>query len=56
MYVNATNLSLISEHPNTKCSAETLQRFRTMYQIGMVEWWRWNYKVILFERSDHELA
>ncbi len=31
MYVNPTNLSLISEHPNTKCSAETLQRFRTMY-------------------------
>lgn len=32
MYLNPTDLSLIHEFPNSKCSAEELQRFRTMYQ------------------------
>ncbi|HEY3404412.1 MAG TPA: hypothetical protein VGK59_13570 [Ohtaekwangia sp.] len=32
MYLNPSDLSLIHEFPNSKCSPEELQRFRTMYQ------------------------
>jgi hypothetical protein len=31
MYVNSSDLSLIHEFPNSKCSAAVLQTFRTMY-------------------------
>jgi hypothetical protein len=32
MYLNLTDLSLISEHPVDECDPAVLQRFRTMYQ------------------------
>ena len=31
MYVNPSGLGLLSENPNSECSAEVMERFRTMY-------------------------